>query len=123
MAGLGNPKTGGRAPGTPNRLTKSVKDAILTAFDELGGVNYLVEVGRQKPEVFCALLAKILPTQLAGADGREIRISWLRHEGRNGDESVVEGEATELTPTLACRTHVIQESPTCRQAACIYAEE
>jgi hypothetical protein len=99
MAGLGNPKTGGRAAGTPNRLTKSVRDAILAAFDELGGVSYLVDVGRQKPDVFCALLGKVLPTQLTGTDGSEIKISWLRSDQWNEDK-VIEGNATELRPAL-----------------------
>jgi len=57
-------KTGGRAKGTPNKLTVEIKSAIERAFQELGGWKWLVEVGEKKPEVFCALLAKILPSQL-----------------------------------------------------------
>lgn len=59
----------GRAKGTPNQLTASIKDAIHNAFEELGGMSYLVHVGRTDPRTFCALLSKLLPTKLANADG------------------------------------------------------
>ena len=59
----------GRAKGTPNQLTASIKDAIHNAFEELGGMSYLVHVGRTDPRTFCALLSRLLPTKLANADG------------------------------------------------------
>jgi hypothetical protein len=59
----------GRAKGTPNQLTASIKDAIQNAFEELGGMSYLVHVGRTDPRTFCALLSKLLPTKLSNADG------------------------------------------------------
>ena len=59
----------GRQKGTPNQLTASVRDAIHNAFEELGGMSYLVHVGRTDPRTFCALLSKLLPTKLANADG------------------------------------------------------
>jgi hypothetical protein len=59
----------GRAKGTPNALTASIKDAIHNAFEELGGTSYLVHVGRSDPRTFCALLGKLLPTKLSNADG------------------------------------------------------
>ena len=62
-------RTIGRAKGTPNQLTASIKDAIHNAFEELGGMSYLVHVGRTDPRTFCALLSKLLPTKLANADG------------------------------------------------------
>ena len=62
-------RTIGRAKGTPNQLTASIKDAIHNAFEELGGMSYLVHVGRTDPRTFCALLSKLLPTKLSNADG------------------------------------------------------
>jgi len=59
----------GRPKGLQNSLTVSVKDAIQNAFQELGGMSYLVHVGRNDPRTFCALLSKLLPTKLANADG------------------------------------------------------
>jgi len=62
-------RTIGRAKGTPNQLTASIKDAIHNAFEELGGTSYLVHVGKTDPRTFCALLSRLLPTKLANADG------------------------------------------------------
>lgn len=59
----------GRQKGTQNKLTVSIKDAIENAFTELGGMSYLVHVGRNDPRTFCALLSKLLPTRLSNADG------------------------------------------------------
>jgi hypothetical protein len=59
----------GRAKGTPNKITLSVREAIERAFENLGGASYLEHVGRNDPRTFCALLSKLLPTKLANADG------------------------------------------------------
>jgi hypothetical protein len=61
--------TRGSRKGIPNRTTQNIKEAIEGAFDRLGGVEYLVHVGQSDPRTFCALLAKLLPTKLANADG------------------------------------------------------
>ena len=45
----GLPKTGGRKPGTSNRMTREVREAILRAFDQVGGEDYLVQVARDDP--------------------------------------------------------------------------
>lgn len=62
-------RTIGRAKGTPNKLTVSVREAVERAFEKLGGASYLEHVGRTDPRTFCALLSKLLPTKLANADG------------------------------------------------------
>ena len=59
----------GRPPGIPNKMAQSVKEAVENAFTELGGMSYLVHVGKTDPRTFCALLSKLLPTKLANADG------------------------------------------------------
>ncbi len=47
-----------------------MRDAILDAFERAGGVDYLVDVAQSSPEVFCRLLAKLLPTTVrADSDG------------------------------------------------------
>lgn len=57
-------KTGGRTAGTPNKVTQAVKEAVQAAFDEVGGVDYLVTVAKQDHKTFCALLGKVIPTQV-----------------------------------------------------------
>jgi len=49
---------------TQRKLTLDVKEAIATAFEKAGGVDYLVQVAKDDPRVFCALLAKIIPTEV-----------------------------------------------------------
>lgn len=46
------------------RITKDVRKAINVAFNRLGGVEYLVALGKEDPKIFCALLAKIIPSEV-----------------------------------------------------------
>lgn len=66
-------KTGGRQKGTPNKSSAALKDAILNAFEEVGGQSYLVTVANEDPKTFCVLLGKVLPTQLTGENGGPIQ--------------------------------------------------
>lgn len=59
-------KFGGRVAGTPNKLTKALKEMILGALDDIGGQEYLVARARDNPVAFLALLGRVLPTTLAG---------------------------------------------------------
>lgn len=62
----GLPKTGGRKKGTPNRLTKAIKEAVVEAFEKAGGVDYLLSVAREDPRTFCTLVGKAMPLQIEG---------------------------------------------------------
>lgn len=59
------PKTGGRKPGSLNKTTAQVKAALLQAFEEVGGVRYLVQVAHDDPKTFCTLIGKVIPTEVA----------------------------------------------------------
>lgn len=63
----GTPKTGGRTKGVVNKITGDLKGSVMDAFGKLGGVAYLVTVGKEDPKTFCALLGKLLPMQV-GSD-------------------------------------------------------
>lgn len=67
-------KTGGRNKGTPNKITKDVREAILGAFDEVGGQAYLAKVANDIPQVFCTLLGKVLPTQITGDPDNPLQV-------------------------------------------------
>ena len=58
----------GRKKGGTNKITSDVKQAILEAFNALGGVEYLCAVAREDPKAFCALLGKLIPAKVAGDD-------------------------------------------------------
>ena len=61
QAGKGRPK------GIPNKLTTSVKEAILEAFNRAGGADYLVGVAKDDPRTFCTLVGKVIPTEIVGS--------------------------------------------------------
>src|SRR6188472_4506923 len=72
MAGPGAPKTGGREKGTPNKLSSDVKAMVLAALDRAGGEDYLLEQATANPKAFMSLLARIIPAQVTGADGKDL---------------------------------------------------
>ncbi len=45
-------------------MTPEIKDGLLQAFDQSGGVDYLVELALRDPPTFCMLLAKIIPSEI-----------------------------------------------------------
>ena len=45
-------------------LTPEIKDGILEAFEQVGGVEYLVELARVDPPTFCRLLAAIILSEI-----------------------------------------------------------
>ena len=57
-------KTGGRTKGTPNKTTSEMRDAIIQAFHEAGGVDYLVRVASDDPRTFLGLLGRVLPKEV-----------------------------------------------------------
>ncbi len=71
-------KTGGRKKGTPNKVTGAVKDMVLTALSEAGGVEYLKKQAAANPSAFLTLLGKVIPLQVTGEnDGPvELKITW-----------------------------------------------
>lgn len=70
-------KTGGRAKGTPNKTTALLKDAILKAATDAGDGDmaaYLKQQAIENPGPFMALLGKVLPMQVTGADGGPVGV-------------------------------------------------
>lgn len=58
-----SPKRGPGRPRGPSRTTQSLRDAIEGAFRDAGGREYLVRVAKRRPDVFLALVAKIIPQE------------------------------------------------------------
>lgn len=54
----------GRPKGAQNKLTKTVKQAIEAAFDQVGGADYLARMAEQQPAAFLTLIGKVLPMQV-----------------------------------------------------------
>lgn len=70
----------GRVAGVPNKTTRALKEAILLAAEQVGRdgrgkdglVGYLRRVASTDLRAFSGLLAKVLPLQVTGADGRTL---------------------------------------------------
>tara|TARA_R110000822_G_scaffold177026_10_gene317080 strand:- start:2452 stop:2715 length:264 start_codon:yes stop_codon:yes gene_type:complete len=61
----GSKKTGGRKSGSKNKDTKPLREMILGALDNLGGMEYLEKQAVLQPSAFLSLIGKVLPTTLA----------------------------------------------------------
>jgi hypothetical protein len=59
-----------------------LRAAILDAFVQAGGSSYLVRVANEHPAVFCALLGKILSTEIAADEPitHEAVLKWMTPE-------------------------------------------
>lgn len=71
----------GRKKGVPNKTTGAVKDMILQALTNKGGVKYLEKQADSNPTAFMTLVGKVLPLQLSGDPNapliHEIRRSFI----------------------------------------------
>ncbi len=67
---------GGRAKGTPNKVNQSIREAIQMAFEQAGGVEYLVRLAQEDPKTFVPLLIKTMPPEPKAQEenGLNIRI-------------------------------------------------
>ncbi|MGL3710532.1 hypothetical protein ACSYAY_06670 [Leptospirillum ferriphilum] len=54
----------GRPRGAQNKITRALREAVLKAFDEVGGEAWLVEVARTDPRTFVSLLGRLLPNEV-----------------------------------------------------------
>lgn len=59
QAGKGRPK------GVQNKMTKALKEMILEALENKGGVEYLERQADENPTAFLTLVGKVLPLQVA----------------------------------------------------------
>lgn len=63
----------GRKKGVPNKITKELKEMILQALDESGGVEYLKDQAAANPASFMTLIGKVLPMTITGDSDSPIR--------------------------------------------------
>ena len=54
----------GRPKGSPNKVSKTLKDMILEALDKAGGVDYLVQRAQENDGAFLTLVGKVLPMDI-----------------------------------------------------------
>jgi hypothetical protein len=71
-------KTGGRRPGSPNKVTKALKEMILGALDDAGGQRYLATCAAENPAAFLRLLGQVLPTTIVGDADQPLTIKIVK---------------------------------------------
>ena len=85
-------------------MTADVRQMILDALNDAGGSRYLLEQSRANPVAFMALIGKILPMQVTGADGGALIIQQIVAAGnsayRRQREEEAAAEAEETGPRL-----------------------
>lgn len=68
-------KTGGRSKGTPNKQSLAVKQCIVNAFENIGGVANLSVWAEANQTEFYKLWGKMIPHEVTGEDGGDIQIT------------------------------------------------
>ncbi len=56
----------GRKKGVQNKLTVTLKQAILNSFETLGGEAWLVQLAESDPKAYAGLLGRIIPSEING---------------------------------------------------------
>lgn len=65
----------GRPKGSPNKVQAAVKEMVIQALSDAGGVEYLVTQSRDNPTAFLTLVGKVLPLQVAGELDHNVKVS------------------------------------------------
>lgn len=84
----------GRPKGSVNKVTQDLREVIQQAFHKAGGRDYLVRVSKTRPDVFLALVGKIIP--------QETRVSLMA----SYQAMPIPVEARDSLPAIAAETHV-----------------
>lgn len=74
----------GRPKGVVNKTTAALKDMILKALDDSGGVDYLAQQARDNPTAFLTLVGKVLPMTVAGAGDNGEHLTEITFRVVNG---------------------------------------
>jgi len=74
----------GRPKGVPNKNTRALKDMILTALGDAGGIDYLVKQADENPTAFMTLVGKVLPLDVNNNHNGKI-VAQVVFKGLNGN--------------------------------------
>ena len=94
------PTPPGRPKGVRNKLT-NLRDAVIEAFDRVGGVDYLVRLanGTQSDRAaFTSLMNKVLPTQINQnvEGGIRLELSWLGQRNIGTTQAQIADDRTQV---------------------------
>jgi hypothetical protein len=102
----GNPA--GKPKGTSNKITVTLREAILAAGEAAGGEGgltaYLTRLALENSSAYSGLLAKVLPTTLAASEssgGAGVEVRFVREIVYPGGHREVEGVTPKALPAPA----------------------
>lgn len=78
-------KTGGRAKGTPNVVTRELREMILGALDSVGGQSYLEQQAADNPQAFLTLVGKTLPKDVNLGGGLKLEVNLVGARRQSAD--------------------------------------
>ena len=85
-------KTGGRQPGSLNKVTGDIKTMVVGALAGVGGTEYLMRQAEENPAAFMSLVGRVLPLQVTGVGGGAIRIEVITGVPRDDDAPLIDAE-------------------------------
>ena len=56
----------GRKAGVPNKISGTVRDNVISVFEQIGGTDHMRDWALENPNQFYNMYAKLLPLQLTG---------------------------------------------------------
>lgn len=65
----------GRPKGSKNKVQTAVKEMVIQALSDAGGIEYLVTQSRENPTAFMTLVGKVLPLQVSGELEHQVKVS------------------------------------------------
>jgi hypothetical protein len=75
--GKPRPPNSGRKRGTPNKVTKELRDLVLGALEDAGGQKYLAQQAKLEPSAFLSLLGKCLPKDIKVGGGLRLQVNLI----------------------------------------------
>lgn len=114
----------GRPRGSENRINRDVRAMVLAALNEAGGQAYLVRQAEANPKAFLALVARVIPKEVAIEVTRQYVVAlpavsrnadaWLErvHDARHalevppGVSTVANGSGPDCVATLHAKNPV-----------------
>src|SRR6516225_52772 len=106
----------GRPKGSPNKVTRTLKEMILSSLEKLGGEDYLVALGRENSSAYTSILGKIVPHTLAAASesdgGSGVKLVFERHIVWPDGRREVEGVSPKSLPAPDDASNALPTDPT-----------
>ena len=90
------PANAGRKKGSKNLTTIAVKEAILQALENVGGVKYLENLAEKDPRSFVQLVGKVVPAELkADLGASALQVTVRDYSGLNREEAETNGHTSQ----------------------------